>query len=155
MLKDKWLLYKDHTIIQRLNRCTEDIHFWSREDCNKLKKDIDDCRKQLCLSHINNTGADQVQLLALWKQMTKLLLQEDAYGHQQAKTHWHKDGDRNTNFFHASATSRKKVNHILSLEDDQGVKVTDNPGMSNLAKNYFLDLFQRMISNTALVVKVI
>jgi len=31
------------------------------------------------------------------------------------------------NFFHASATAKKKVNHILSLEDDQGVKITDNP----------------------------
>jgi len=96
MLKDSWLLHNDHTVINRLNRCVEDIHSWSREHCNKLKKDIDDCRKKLGLSRINNTGADQVQLLSLRKQMAKLLMQEDAYWRQLEKTHWYKEGDRNT-----------------------------------------------------------
>lgn len=55
----------------------------------------------------------------------------------------------------ASATTRKMVNRILALKDDQGVKVTDNSGMSTIAKNYFLELFQRKISNTTLVVEAI
>ena len=92
MLKDSWLLYNDHTIIHCLNKCAEDIRSWSREHCNKLKKDSDDCRKKLCLSRINNTGAYQVQLMSLHRQMAKLLMQEDAYWRQRAKTHWYKEG---------------------------------------------------------------
>jgi hypothetical protein len=49
-----------------------------------LKKDIDDWRKKLRFSRIN-TGADQVQLLSLLKQMAKLLMQEDAYWRQREK----------------------------------------------------------------------
>ena len=148
-------MYHDHSVVNRLSRCTKDIYSWSRDHCNSLKKDIDDCRKQLCLSRNNNIGADQVQLLSLRKQMAKLLMQDDAYWSQRGRTHWYMDGDRNTNFFHASATTRKIVNCILSLEDDQSVKITDNPGMSTLAKNYFLDLFQRKNSNTTPMVNAI
>jgi hypothetical protein len=39
-------------------------------------------------------------------------------GLKRAKSHWYRDGDRNTIFFLASATSRKKVNRIISLDDD-------------------------------------
>jgi hypothetical protein len=57
--------------------------------------------------------------------MTQLWLQDDAYWRQRAKKLWYKDGDRNTKFFHASATTRKKANRIMSLEDDNGAKVTN------------------------------
>jgi len=59
------------------------------------------------------------------------------------KTHWYREGDRNTKFFHAFATVKKKVNHILCLEDDSGNKVSDNKGMCDIAKHYFLDLFKK------------
>ena len=63
--------------------------------------------------YLSIIGANQDQLLSLRKQMAKLLMQDDAYWRQRTKTHWYKDGDRNTKFFHASATARKKVNHIF------------------------------------------
>lgn len=87
--------------------------------------------------------------------MTRLLQQEDSYWRQRAKAHWFKDGDRNTKYFHASATARKKVNKILSLETDHGVIVTDSAGMSDVARNYFVDLFQQKQSNTAPVVTIV
>jgi hypothetical protein len=55
--------------------------------------------------------------------MSQLMVQDDVYWRQRAKKHWYKDGDKNTKFFHASATTRKKVNRILSLEDENGVKL--------------------------------
>jgi hypothetical protein len=56
--------------------------------------------------------------------MARLLVQEDAYWRQRAKTHWLWDGDLNTKFFHAAATSRKKVNRISSLLDPSDNVVT-------------------------------
>jgi hypothetical protein len=68
------------------------------------------------------------------------MIQEDKYWRQRAKTHWYRDDDLNTKFFHASATSRKKVNRILSLENDAGIRVTDEHGLCH-AKGYFEELF--------------
>jgi hypothetical protein len=81
--------------------------------------------------------------VCLRKKMSRLLSQDDAYWRQRVKTHWYRDGDRNTKFFHASATARKKANRITSLEDSSGNKVSSSTGMSEIAKNYFSELFQK------------
>jgi len=76
------------------------------------------------------------------RRMTRLLVQEDMYWRQRAKTHWYKDDDVSTNFFHASTTTRKKVNKITSLEKDDGTRVTDETRMASVARDYFHELFQ-------------
>jgi len=78
-----------------------------------------------------------------------------AYWRQRAKAHWYRDGDRNTIFFHASATSRKKVNRILSLDDDAGNKVTSEQGLKDVAWNYFVNIFQQQASDFSSVINVI
>jgi hypothetical protein len=58
-------------------------------------------------------------------------------------------------FFHGAAFARKKVNKISFLEDGAGNKVTNDQGMQNLAKNYFLELFQQQNNASAPVIDVI
>jgi hypothetical protein len=55
----------------------------------------------------------------------------------------------NTKFFHAYATSRKKLNRILSLENDAGIRVTDKQGLCQIAKGYFEEIFLENQSNRA------
>ena len=83
------------------------------------------------------------------------MIQEDKYWRQRAKTHWYCDGDLNTKFFHASATSRKKVNRINFLENDVGIRVSDEQGMRQVAKGYFETLFLESNSTRAPVVDII
>jgi len=87
--------------------------------------------------------------------MQRLLSQDDAYWRQRAKTHWYKDGDRNTKFFHASATAWKKVNRIISLDDDVGNKVTSEKGLQEVAKDYFVNIFQQQDSDFSSVIDII
>lgn len=128
---------------------------WSREHCNKIKSDIEECRRQIQNVRNNSTRYNQEEVVRLRKKMRRLLSQENAYWRQRAKTHWYRDGDRNTKFFHASATTRKKVNQILSLEDNAGNKVSNSAGMCEIEKNYFLDLFQKNNNHAAPVIEVI
>jgi hypothetical protein len=144
-----------HLIIPKLTACAEDMSLWSRTHCRKLKTDIEECSRQLQLLRDNHVGAAQTQLLDMRKKMQHLLAQDDAYWKQRAKTHWYKDGDRNTKFFHASASARKKVNQILSLNDNAGNKITDTEGMRAVAKEYFVDLFQKQNNTTLPVINVI
>jgi len=93
MIKESCLFYNDQSILNHLGRCAKDIYSWSLDHCNSLKKNIDEChKKKNCSSRSNNTSADQVQVLSLRKQMTKLLMQEDASWRQHDKTHWYKFG---------------------------------------------------------------
>jgi len=94
-------------------------------------------------------------MFELRKRMQRLLSQDDAYWRQRAKTHWYKDGDRNTQKFHASATTRKKVNRILSLDDDNGSKITNEQGLREVARQYFVDIFQKQGGDVSSVIDVI
>ncbi|KAK8264561.1 hypothetical protein V6Z12_D12G118100 [Gossypium hirsutum] len=50
---------------------------------------------------------------------------EEKYWATRAQTQWLKEGDRNTRFFHAKASSRRSKNSIDSLKDEQGVWCVD------------------------------
>jgi hypothetical protein len=152
---DKWASSGNDSVVSRLNRCADDLSDWGRTHCNNLRKEIFACRQQLSFLRSNNSGSHQDQLLATRRKMTQLLLQDDTYWRQRAKKLWYTDGDRNTKFFHASATARKKANRILSLEDDNGVKVTNTEAMCSVAKQYFSDIFKPSPSTMAPVIDAI
>jgi hypothetical protein len=139
----------------KLSLCADDMWEWKRHHCNKIKRDIEDCRKEMQDIRLHVTGEDQNRMLELRKRMQRLLAQDDAYWRQRAKTHWYKDGDRNTKFFHASATARKKVNRITSLDDDVGNKVTNEHGMQEVARQYFVNIFQQQNSEFSSVLDVV
>lgn len=44
-------------------------------------------------------------------------------------------------FFHSSATTRRKKNHIEYLVNDNNVNVTDHEGMCDIVLNYFSSIF--------------
>ncbi|KAA3459951.1 reverse transcriptase [Gossypium australe] len=78
------------------------------------------------------------------EKMTEIKLQlnleadkEELFWEQKARINWLWMGDRNTTFFHRSATARKKKNMVKGLENDVGNLVTDFDGMSKIAADYF------------------
>jgi hypothetical protein len=75
--------------------------------------------------------------------LSKVLKQEENYWKQRAKTHWLRDGDANTKFSHAVASTRKKKNNITKLSNDEGDMIQEQNGMCQIAKNYFATLFQQ------------
>jgi len=152
---DAWHMHSPNSVVSILSSCVANMVVWSRDHCNKLKSDIEECRRQIETIRLNSSGPSQEHVTSLRKNMCRLLSQEDAYLRQREKSHWYINGDLNTKFFHASTTARKKVNHILSLEDDSGCKISDSRGMCNVAKNYFLNLFQKQYTVVALVIQAI
>jgi len=77
------------------------------------------------------------------------------YWKQRAKTFWYRDGDLNTRFFHAAASSRQKVNKIQHLQDNNGRIFRDENGLKGIARNYFIELFQRANSVRQNVINVV
>jgi len=155
LVTHSWQVYSTDSLIPKLSSCTDDMSSWKKSHCHKLKIDIEDCRKQLQSTRSSASGEDQVRMFELRKRMQRLLSQDDAYWRQRAKTHWYKDGDRNTKFFHASATACKRVNHIISLDDDAGNKVTNEQGLRDVAKQYFANIFKKQTGDFTSVISVI
>jgi len=62
----------------------------------------------------------------------------------KSKIFWYKDGDLNTKYFHASATARKKVNKIISLENiSLQMDVCSNSDEPNVLENISLSYSKR------------
>lgn len=76
-----------------------------------------------------------------------LLVHEEMYWQQIAKSFWLRDGDSNSKFFHAYATTKKVRNFITSLKDNNGVQITDQESMSIVVRDYFLKLFSHVNNN--------
>jgi len=155
LVTNSWQVHSNNTLISKLSSCAAEMTSWKKTHCHKLKSAIEECWRHMQDTRLQASGEDQGHMLELRKRMQRVLSQDDAYWRQRAKTHWYKDGDRNTKFFHASATARKKVNRILSLEDDVGNKITSDHGLKDVARNYFVNIFQQQDSDFSSVLDVI
>ncbi|GMJ00001.1 hypothetical protein HRI_003669300 [Hibiscus trionum] len=80
---------------------------------------------ELDLQQGNNSDEDWNHLLALRKELSDCFRNEERIWLQNSRLKWFKDGDRNTRFFHISASYRKKNNQMLAVA--LGDKVISNP----------------------------
>ena len=71
-----------------------------------------------------------------------LMEQEEIFWLQRGRANWLRQADRNTSFFHHSATQRKKRNNIKRMQDDSGVWKEGADDLNNLVTTYFLFALQ-------------
>ena len=100
-------------------------------------------RKQLEIARLQVDASNVDHYNSLRNRLDKLLIKDDIFWKQRAKTFWFRDGDLNTRYFHVVASSRRKVNKIEQLEDAQGVNCRKEEELQHIAKEYFLHLFQK------------
>jgi hypothetical protein len=68
---------------------------------------------------------------------------EELWWRQRAKEEWLKLGDRNTKFFHACASARKRRNYVGLLIEDTGQRLENPCDIENAFVDYFSKLFTR------------
>ncbi|XP_042952203.1 uncharacterized protein LOC122289285 [Carya illinoinensis] len=77
-----------------------------------------------------------------------LLDKEDLKWRQRAKRNWYQFGDRNTKFFHACASQRRKKNQITQVIDDQNHSFTRPEEVEGAFRSYFENIFTSSQPNT-------
>ncbi|XP_073004935.1 uncharacterized protein [Typha latifolia] len=60
---------------------------------------------------------------------------------QRSQVQWVKDGDRNTKFYHLTATIRRQQNRVAGIQKDDGQWVTDHEGIKECFQRYYLALW--------------
>lgn len=73
--------------------------------------------------------------------LSNLFDQENLWWKQRTKSHWLQHGDRNTKYFHACATQRRKKNTIVEITNAQGQLMKENADIDEAFWGYFSELF--------------
>ncbi|TXG53653.1 hypothetical protein EZV62_018909 [Acer yangbiense] len=76
------------------------------------------------------------------RELEGLLAKEEIYWRQRAKADWLSAGDRNTKFFHARASARRRKNNIQGLFDDRGRFLDSEEDIVGHVCCYFSGLFR-------------
>lgn len=67
---------------------------------------------------------------------------QDLIWRQRAKALWMKNGDRNTSFFHARTSARRRNNRIQGVYNSAGVWVDTQEGIELVLSNFFQDCYR-------------
>ena len=133
---DRWA-----QVNQKLSNCQRGILEWRVTAGGSPQKQISSLRKKLNMVQ----GSEGIQAgedaILLQKEINSLLDQEDMKWRQRAKADWLRLGDRNTKFFHDSATQRRKKNQILKIKDERGTTWETPEKIKVAFVDYFTNLF--------------
>ena len=83
----------------------------------------------------------KAEFLGLSKKMDDLLQKQEIFWAQRSRINWLKHRDRNTKFFHAKATQRRRRNYIKGIRNSHGQWVEDLEEVVRVASTYFDNLF--------------
>lgn len=136
------------TLADRTKAVHAELHVWDREVLKAPKKRLKNLKKQL-----ENVRHQERSPDVIWKQkelqlkIDLLMEQEEMYWLQRGRTNWLLQGDRNTQFFHNAATSRKRRNQIKRILDDDGNWHEGTANVVPVVKSYFDHLFTSHVND--------
>lgn len=105
-----------------LNACRTKMEAWNWTVFGHVGKGIDRLQKHLEWFEVQPTDPSIIQ--KIWETRTELncwLEKENAMWEERSHLDWFCEGDRNTRFFHAKASSRFQKNNIKGILDAQEV----------------------------------
>ncbi|XP_074322969.1 uncharacterized protein LOC141659929 [Apium graveolens] len=128
-------------ILPKLVSVSSFMSKWGRRVFHKFRDKVK-LQKKIIDDLINRSDAEGVSKYFEEKEkLNVLLLQEETYWKLRAKNFWLAKGDSNTKFFHAQASTRKRVNHISYLINDAGEMVDVHEDMCDMVKAYYKNMF--------------
>ncbi|KAH1096965.1 hypothetical protein J1N35_013886 [Gossypium stocksii] len=115
---------------------------WERKSRMNRKRRKQTLTDKLASLFVNDRDEENMaELIDTKIQLNFEIDKDERYWEQRARLNWLKLGDKNTTFFHNSATQRRKRNLIRKLKNDEGRETEAIHEMEVIARSYFQNLF--------------
>ncbi|CAM8982614.1 unnamed protein product [Rhodiola kirilowii] len=132
---------------ERLRFCMQQLHKWSGATFGSVKRRIDKLKGKIQeLRSLPRNEETTLEEARLSDELDEELEREEIWWRQRSRTEWLKAGDRNTPFFHAKASQRRKANHIEGLRDASGEFCSTENEITTIITDYFSHIFQSQVS---------
>lgn len=121
----------------------ENLGSWGEREFGNLAKKVRKLQKNLERLRMASVGqGPNEEEKAVAAQLREALRQEEIWIKQRSRVLWLRAGDRNTDYFHAQASQRKRINRITSLQKSDG-QITDEPEeVRKEIHEFYQDLYQ-------------
>ncbi|XP_012853800.1 PREDICTED: uncharacterized protein LOC105973324 [Erythranthe guttata] len=130
-------------LIQNTRACRTALIQWNRSVGCMPQREIAKTQQRIhLLDSRNQTSEVKKELRELRKKLEHLYNDNDAYWKQRSRIQWMREGDRNTKFFHAKATARKRANTVDKLKDKHGNWQTRGEDIEGVIAEYFDHIFR-------------
>nr|DAD49162.1 TPA_asm: hypothetical protein HUJ06_019099 [Nelumbo nucifera] len=140
-VEDAWSLSRMGDVSSRLDQCGKALAKWGSGLNKKFTRDIAQCKAVIERLRDNSIPSDIETIKEKKIELLKLLGKEEDYWRQRSKSFWLRDGDANTKYFHATASTRKRTSRISRLMDDEGNWHDDPSSLCQVVQDYFRKLF--------------
>ncbi|CAM8920109.1 unnamed protein product [Rhodiola kirilowii] len=135
-------LKEGRAVSSMLESCGRQFKRWNDEEFGNVKRRIERLKKQIQeLQRGSRCVATVEEENRLSAELDEWLAREECIWKQRARTEWLKEGDRNTAFFHARASHRRKINKLSGLENEQGELISEEKDMLKIVEGYFRRVF--------------
>ncbi|KAL0427273.1 UNVERIFIED_CONTAM: hypothetical protein Slati_2902100 [Sesamum latifolium] len=114
------------TIHSRINHARINLLQWEKHEFGHIRSRV--CRLEEGIQEIRKgclTAAAKTRMEELKSELVENLAREEMMWKQRSKAEWLREGDKNTAFFHARASERRKKNTIRTLETEAGSLTSD------------------------------
>jgi hypothetical protein len=125
----------------RLERCQSKLTRWSDSKFRNHDRVLEEKTKLLAELQRDEDGSNETAIKELKAEIDSILEHEDMKWKQRAKQSWYRAGDRNTPFYHAWASHRRKVNRIVKIRDEDGREWKKQPEIGTAFVRFFQQLF--------------
>ncbi len=131
-----------YRVSQKIKQCRILLLNWNRSQVRVTPRLIEDKKKRLYqMECLPNGSYDSEAVNRLRREVNILQEKEEIMWRQRSRISWLQEGDRNTKYFHACASQRKRTNNIARLRDSDGQWQTDQGVIGTMAVDYFQNLF--------------
>ncbi|KAH7850302.1 hypothetical protein Vadar_030700 [Vaccinium darrowii] len=107
-------------LFHRVRNTRKELRVWSKARNFNSRKKINEVQSRLQEIGEERIQGDMGQIRSLEKELGDAWVQEERYLRQKSRISWMVEGDRNTSFFQAKVTQRRKRNNISGIQDAFG-----------------------------------
>ena len=126
----------------RLKCCQESLKSWNKRFFGNVNKTLKLKLNRLQqLESLNLLHEPAEEIKALKKEINEVTLCEEMMWNQRSRALWVKCGDRNTKFFHETASNRRRRNRIEGLCDKEGIWRENKEVVDGIILDYFKEIY--------------
>jgi hypothetical protein len=124
-----------------LHRVATSLGQWSKDTFGSVGRKIRKLERRLKYLRLAPWNVNSEEASAVERELCELFEREEVMAKQRSRVDWLKEGDRNTSFFHARASARRRTNKIKALIREDGSRCTDTAEIKVQVENFYGNLF--------------